>query len=51
MTCCKCSKPVSDGKTEAHVFCGYGFCEVYCPNCCPREVDGHKCDRRHEESR
>ena len=43
--CAKCGNVVSNVK---HSFAGYGWYEVYCPECCPIERDGTICKEDHQ---
>ena len=52
MRCEECGKWVSNhlDSDQIHTFSGYGFYVGYCPEHCPRSVDGSDCDYDHPES-
>lgn len=45
--CDECGKYL---KNSDHSFAGYGFFVAYCPEHCPRHVDGIDCDYDHPET-
>lgn len=50
MKCEYCGQEVDgQGISRTHCFSGYGYYNVYHPECCPRECDGTGCDLDHPE--
>lgn len=43
---CKQPKDYIDENTT-HNFSGYGYLVHFHPSCCPRELDGSRCNRSH----
>lgn len=44
--CIDCGKDLEESDGE-HYFCGYGYAQYYCGNCCPIEFDGQTCEEEH----
>jgi hypothetical protein len=50
MNCGHCGQHVEEGGiSRTHHFAGHMYFVVYHPECCPRELDGMKCELEHPE--